>query len=107
MSAVLRPFYAALILMILALDMSLPSMPGVFVFDADEVVESTHGTNPRVSVVLAAVPSVQPAAPWVSVSSPTKARGFRPNPERALRALPIASMPRACLASAGPTEQPD
>jgi hypothetical protein len=52
----LRPALLLAILLYVALDLSLPAMPGAFVFDATDSVESTQ-TRPRLSVETVLLPA--------------------------------------------------
>ena len=54
-----RPALLVAVLIYVALDLSLAGMPGAFVFDPAESVESAHGARPRVPgpfVAVAATP---------------------------------------------------
>jgi hypothetical protein len=44
------------LLVYVTLDLSLPAMPGAFVFEVDESVESVHGTRGRVAADVSAAP---------------------------------------------------
>jgi hypothetical protein len=72
------------VLVYVALDLSLPGMPGAFVFDTAESVESAQGARARGAGALAAEPT---AAARISASQPQI-----PDPPRRLLA---AAVPRA------------
>jgi hypothetical protein len=88
------------ILIYVALDLSLPMMPGAFVFEADASVESVQGSRGRagVDVAVAAPPALDrltPALPGAAVVRPTRLRQARPPVTCAF----LQCRPRAMLAA--------
>jgi hypothetical protein len=96
----LRRALLAALLVYVTLDLSLPAMPGAFVFDVDESVESTHPGRGR---TVAAVPSAAAPGP-VTVAVTASAPDVTPRRRRAGIALGITPrphpLPRAALARA-------
>jgi hypothetical protein len=94
-----RPPLLIAILLYITLDLSLPAMPGAFVFDAGDSVESVQRHGGRAAVDAIATPRAvearlgvaPPAPPRVAVVAPP-APGRRPPPRRAARSA-LASPP--------------
>ena len=94
------------ILVYVALDLSLPTMPGAFVFDAADSVESVGGGRVAVRVVVlpapagnAVLPSSEPPS-----DSPLRLRACR---EGLPRRCPVARrLPRAACDPSHPSEDP-
>jgi hypothetical protein len=96
------------LLVYVTLDLSLPAMPGAFVFEVDESVESVHGTRGRVAADVSAAPvrshdavvtaplSVDP------VGTSRVAAPVAPRPPRTAHRLPRAAL----VAAASPLEDP-
>lgn len=91
-----RAFFAVVVVYV-TLDLSLPSMPGAFVFDADETVESVHGHR-RGGTGPVMTPTTQAAASSVSLAPVpvTKHRPALPRTPMLLRRI-VHRPPRAAL----------
>jgi hypothetical protein len=84
------------LLVYVTLDLSLPAMPGAFVFEPADSVESVHAGRVRVATVVVSPPCTDPST---SLSCDRDAR--LPTParlaaDRAPRTTPVA-LPRAAL----------
>jgi len=95
------------IVLYVALDLSLASMPGAFVFDAAQSVESPHGGHgrpPADGMILAAV--ARASSLWLAPAPdvPSRTPVMRAEAPRE-RATP-RSLPRAAVAPASPSEDP-
>ena len=92
-------------LVYVTLDLSLPSMPGAFVFDAGDSVESVQLSRTRAPVDVAALPLARDAAVVVGpeVVRPLVVSTW--DLARAPRRI-LASLPRATIAPSSPSEDP-
>lgn len=103
-----RPALLLAILLYVALDLSLPAMPGAFVFDAADSVESTQ-TRTRLSVETVLLPApVKDALPHPSLPLARADRHRLTSADRAereRRPVPIRR-PRALHDPAPPSEDP-
>jgi len=88
------------LLVYVALDLSLPSMPGAFVFDPAHSVESASGSRARgpAEAVAAPRPADPIAAPVPSSVAVVRARAVRPIARPTWRRL--VGLPRVALAPA-------
>jgi hypothetical protein len=94
------------VLVYVTLDLSLPSMPGAFVFDAGDSVESVQLSRTRTAVdVASALPLARDAAGVVrpEIVRPLVVPTW--DLARTPRRIP-ASLPRATIAPAPPSEDP-
>jgi len=91
------------LLLYVALDLSIPSMPGAFGVDPDDSVESLHQTRARATAE-AVIPPASGAATSVLAELPPEAGRRpappRPAPERPSRRTPLTDEP------ASPSEDP-
>jgi hypothetical protein len=87
------------------LDLSLPAMPGAFVFEPADSVESAQGSRGRVAGDVRLVPVPLPAAAFLT---PQRLEdGPKPDRRPGLAELCVVSrLPRAVLAPAPPSEDP-
>jgi hypothetical protein len=85
-----RPALLLAILLYVALDLSLPAMPGAFVFDATDSVESTQ-TRPRLSVetVLLSAPVKDALVPAPPPRDDRRRLASAERAERERRSVPI------------------
>jgi hypothetical protein len=98
------------LLIYVTLDLSLPAMPGAFVFEADESIESLQSARGR---VISDVGTVLQRDGWRAASSPPGidvgkvVRPVQPlmAPRRAYR-LPRAALAAAAVVTAPPLEDP-
>lgn len=95
------------ILAYVTLDLSLPAMPGAFVFDAADSVESIQSSRGRAAADVAAMPTL--AADSFAMSRPRVGLRDRLTPARAgapaVRRV-AGRLPRATLEPAPPSEEP-
>lgn len=102
----LRRLVLVVVLIYVSLDLSLPMMPGAFVFDAGDTIESVQISRGRLAA------EVQPAlANGLSLASPPRVgvddRRLVPHREVAPRGRPVVNvLPRAALSPAPPSEDP-
>ena len=92
----LRGFVVPLLLYV-TLDLAVPMVPGAFVFDAEDSVETAQGGKRRAEErTVALVPAPAPAA---LVATVVQTAGRRPAVDRvtAFDALPSSALPRAHL----------
>ena len=68
----------AAVLVYVTLDLSLPSMPGAFVFEPSDSVEGTYASHSRDATVVAAVPAPPVDALTVTVPPPPIRLGVAP-----------------------------
>jgi hypothetical protein len=97
----------SVILIYVALDLSLPAMPGAFVFDAGDSVESTQVNRGRASAEVVVLPTLA-RDPFI-LSRPRVDAGVRlaPASEPApLERAVVIWLPRATLDSAPSPEDP-
>jgi hypothetical protein len=99
------------LLVYVTLDLSLPAMPGAFVFEADDSVESVHSARGRVVRGLDAVASedvgCRSASSLLRIDVAPAARVARPaTRQRRSHALPRATLAVTTIVSASPLEDP-
>jgi hypothetical protein len=88
-----------------ALDLSLPAMPGAFVFDADNSVESVHSGQGRLTAAVVFAP-VDPFTVLVGRMTIERSVRMVAVVERACL-LPIGCLARATLSSSTPASLSD
>jgi hypothetical protein len=97
-------------LIYVTLDLSLPAMPGAFVFEADDSVESTHSARGRVVIGLDPVAEDvggRGASSLLRIDVAPAARVARPaTRQRRSHALPRATLAVTTIVSASPLEDP-
>lgn len=97
----------AAILLYVTLDLSLPSMPGAFVFDPAESVESTHGARARVTSAIDVAPAPV-GSPFATVppsadAGPRRARVILAGPPPAVATAALRRTPAdGAVSSADP-----
>jgi hypothetical protein len=107
MPSVKRRAAVIALLIYLCLDLSLPSMPGAFVFDVGASVESTQDARPRVTAQ--PDPAIRPPSNVASVPSRSdldRTIWRRPQTVGKLSRAPVVSRPRASLPAAPALEEP-
>jgi len=94
----------AAILVYVALDLSLPTMPGAFVFETSDSVESTGGGRVAARMV------VLPVVAGISMPSPSQQRCDLPHRLPASCEVPLLPparcLPRAACEPSQPSEDP-
>jgi hypothetical protein len=92
------------VLVYVSLDLSMAEMPGAFVFEPAESVESVHGARARGAEPLVAIPA-SPSPSAVTVATPSPLPATCTAFVRVPRARRIVSRPpRAVLAPAAPED---
>lgn len=89
------------------LDLSIPAMPGAFVFDPAESVESARTTRGRVAMDVVAAPTPMPTF-FVAATPPLRiVDGSRPvSPVRRPMSEVVSRLPRAAVPRAPGSEDP-
>jgi hypothetical protein len=95
------------ILVYVTLDLSLPAMPGAFVFDPEASVESLHLTRARAAGDVVVVPELlrnllMPSPPRVEIRARSAPASQVALPRRHL----VRSLPRATSDPPAPSEEP-
>jgi hypothetical protein len=95
------------VLVYVTLDLSLPSMPGAFVFDPAESVESAQMSRGRMAADVVPLPAISraglaTAAPRVDVAHRVEAQADRGDPGYAV----VSRLPRAALSPPPASEDP-
>jgi len=94
------------ILVYVTLDLSLPTMPGAFVFEPDDSVESIGGGRLMAKIVVVPAPGGSSFLPW---SQPPGDLRHRLRSSRAVRLMGcrlVVWLPRATCAPSPPAEDP-
>jgi len=100
-----RAFLVA-ILVYVTLDLSLPTMPGAFVFEPDDSVESIGGGRLVAKIVVVPAPGGSSFLPW---SQPPGDLRHRLRASRGVRLMGrrlVSWLPRATCAPSPPAEDP-
>jgi hypothetical protein len=102
-----RPHLLLAILVYVTLDLSLASMPGAFVFDAAQSIESTHSGLGRAAaeVVVRSVEAAEPSVPCAPVRDLTAAASV-PTARLARALMTPRCLPRAVLDTAPASDDP-
>jgi hypothetical protein len=100
-----RPTLLLPILVYILLDFSLPGMPGAFVFESAESVETIRANRADVDMVIARPLVTRPSMPPLLRVEERDAFAPRPPVTPVVRPV-IARLPRATLRPAPPTEDP-
>jgi hypothetical protein len=93
------------VLVYVALDLSLPAMPGAFVFEIDHTVESTQDSRARVTAQPDAAPRPQPLVALPRRTDPD-AGWRRLAVSRPARATPARAAARAAVPDVPPLDEP-
>ncbi|HEY2996627.1 MAG TPA: hypothetical protein VGM22_27745 [Methylomirabilota bacterium] len=96
------------ILIYVGLDLSLPEMPGAFVFDPDGSVESIHVSRTRLvtRIVVLPAPAIDSRVPIAVLTAHDRHR-LAPDRETSRRGRAMVScLPRAICAASPPPEDP-
>jgi hypothetical protein len=104
---VTRRLFFIMLLAYVALDLSLPEMPGAFVFDAADSVDTINAARVRATDKIAApTPSMYPVTPLQLARSDGRDR-LRPRSQATRPACAVVSyLPRGICASSPPSEDP-
>ena len=94
------------ILVYVTLDLSLPAMPGAFVFEPDDSVESIGGGRLVAKIVVVPAPGGSSFLPWSQPPGDLRQRLRASRAVCPLGCRPVSWLPRATRAPSPPAEDP-
>ncbi len=94
------------ILVYVTLDLSLPTMPGAFVFEPDDSVESIGGGRLVAKIVIVPAPGGSSFLPWSQPSGDPRHRLRASRADRLVGRRPEIWLPRATCAPSPPADDP-